>query len=154
MGSCKKYVNYFLYVCNSFNYKNGDSIDNTYIQEQHARMNNALLKFEPGTLNAMWSILQGLYAMDKVKIEVDKIIPNTNITLKDINSANECEYYLAFTQKNASIIAKKITPRPQMYIQVSFVKSELYKAYSLHIQQHYGDSGINFISSGLFLGGK
>ncbi|OQA30267.1 MAG: hypothetical protein BWY55_00928 [archaeon ADurb.Bin336] len=117
-------------------------------------MNNALLKFEPGSLNAMWSILQGLYTMDGVKIEVDKLIPNTNIFLKDVNSANECEYYLAFTQKNASIVAKKIIPRSQMYVQVSFIKSELYKAYSLHIQQHYGDSGINFISSGLFLGGK
>lgn len=130
-------------------------MDNSYIQEQHARMNNSLAKFEPGSTNAMWAILQGLYMIDDKKINLTNgKIPFTEISLGDIERANECEYYIAFTQKNAATLDKKIYLRSQMYSIVSFVKSELYKAYSKYVADNYASSGINFITPGNFIGGK
>jgi len=129
-------------------------MDNSYIQEQHFRINNALQKFEPGSTNAMWAILQGLYLIDDNKLNAEKGIPNTEIYLRDIIAANECEYYVAFTQKNAAQINGKILARSQMYAQIGFVKSELYKAYSKYMSENYANTGINFITNGNFLGGK
>jgi len=129
-------------------------MDDSYIQEQHFRINNALQKFEPGSTNAMWAILQGLYLIDGNSLNTDKGIPNTNLHVQDIDNANECEFYIAFTQKTASYINNKIMHRSQMYAHVSFVKAELYKAYSKYITDNYGTKGINFITTGNFLGGK
>jgi len=117
-------------------------------------MNYALLKFEAGSLNAMWSILQGLYFIDEIKIDLKEPIPYTSITIQDINTAIECEFYLSLTMKSASVISRKIIQRPQMYVQVALIKAELYKAYSAHIQTYYNSSGINFVSGGTFLGVK
>lgn len=44
--------------------------------------------------------------------------------------------------------------RSQMFSHVGLVKSELYKAYSKYISDNYGSRGINFITTGNFLGGK
>ena len=131
-------------------------MDNSYIQEQHARINNSLAKFEPGSTNAMWAILKGLYTIDNKKISISKegIIPFTEISLGDIERANECEYYIAFTQKNAATLDKKIYLRSQMFSIISFVKSELYTAYSKYIAENYASSGINFVASTNYLGGK
>lgn len=118
-------------------------------------MNNSLAKFEPGSTNAMWAILQGLYMIDDKKINLTNgKIPFTEISLGDIERANECEYYIAFTQKNAATLDKKIYLRSQMYSIVSFVKSELYKAYSKYVADNYASSGINFVASQNYLGGK
>lgn len=64
-------------------------MDDSYIQEQHFRFNNALQKFEPGSTNAMWAILQGLYLIDNNKLNYSQGIPNTSIKLQDIDDANE-----------------------------------------------------------------
>ena len=130
-------------------------MDNSYIQEQHSSINNALAKFEPGSTSAMWAILKGLYAIDDKKINiVNGVVPYTGITLSDIERANECEYYIAFTQKNAATLDKKIFLRSQMFSMISFVKSELYTAYSKYISDNYSSSGINFVASQNYLGGK
>lgn len=129
-------------------------LDNSYIQEQHFRINNALAKFEPGSTAAMWAILQGLYTIDSKKIDLSKNIPNTQISTKNIDYANECEYYIAFTQKTAALIGNNILTKAQMYSLISMVKSELYKAYSKYVSENYTNSGINFITPGTFIGGK
>lgn len=129
-------------------------MDDSYIQEQHFRINNALQKFEPGSTNAMWAILQGLYLIDNNKLNSDKGIPNTKITIQDIDNANECEFYIAFTQKTAAYVNNKIVHRSQMFSHIGFVKCELYKAYSKYITDNYSSRGINFAISGNFLGGK
>lgn len=130
-------------------------MDNSYIQEQHFRVNNALGKFEPGSTSAMWAILQGLYLIDDKKLVlINGKIPFTDITLGDVERAYECEYYIAFTQKNAATLDKKIYLRSQMYSMVSYVKSELYKAYSKYVADNYASSGINFVASTNYLGGK
>jgi len=129
-------------------------LDDSYIQEQHFRINNALSKFEAGSTNSMWAILQGLYLIDDKILHYDKGIPNTRISVKDIDVANECEYYIAFTQKNATLIDGRVVSRSQMFSKVGFVKSELYKAYSKYVSETYGGRGINFITTGSFLGGK
>ena len=118
-------------------------------------MNNALAKFEPGSVNAMWAILQGLYMIDDKKMNLTNgLIPNTKITLNDIENANECEFYIAFTQKNAARINKQILLRSQMFALLGFVKSELYKAYSKYVADNYSSSGINFVANTNYLGGK
>jgi len=132
----------------------GGFLDNTYIQEQHFRVNDALKKFEPGSTSAMWAIIQGLYLIDNRKINAEKGIPFTEIRLQDIDIASECEYYIAFTQKNAAYIDGKIVPRSQMFAKISFVKTELYKAYSKYVAENYNNVGINFVSTGAYLGGK
>jgi len=129
-------------------------IDNSYIQEQHFRINDALRKFEPGSTCAMWAILQGLYLIDDNMLDINKPIPNTKIKVTDIDTANECEFYIAFTQKTAAYINSKVVPRSQMFAHISFVKSELYKAYSKYISVNYGNDGINFITNTNYLGGK
>lgn len=130
-------------------------MDNSYIQEQHSRINNALAKFEPGSTNAMWSIVKGLYAIDDKKMVLENgKIPFTEITLADIARADECEYYIAFTQKNAATLDKKIFLRSQMFSIIGYVKSELYTAYSKYISENYASTGINFVSSTNYLGGK
>lgn len=129
-------------------------MDDTYIQEQHFRINNALGKFEAGSTTAMWAILQGLYLIDNKQIDADKVIPNTRIRIQDIDNANECEFYIAFTQKTAAYVDRKIVPRSQMFIYISFVKAELYKAYSKYISQNYSTRGINFVTTGNYLGGR
>ena len=127
-------------------------MDDSYIQEQHFRINNALSKFEAGSTNSMWAIIQGLHLIDDKKINYDKGIPHTSLTLLDIDIANECEYYIAFTQKTASYIGNKIITRAQMFSRVGFVKSELYKAYSKYVSDNYGNRGINFTTTGNYLG--
>lgn len=129
-------------------------MDDSYIQEQHFRINNALGKFEPGSTNAMWSILQGLYLIDNNQLDTTKIIPHTKIMSREIDIACECEYYIAFTQKNSAYIDGRIVARSQMFAKVSYVKAELYKAYSKYVSENYGSRGINFIASGNYLGGK
>jgi len=129
-------------------------IDNSYIQEQHSRINDALRKFEPGSTCAMWAILQGLYLIDDNALDMNKIIPNTVIKVQDIDNANECEFYIAFTQKTAAYINNKVIPRSQMFAHISFVKSELYKAYSKYIAINYSNMGINFVANANYLGGK
>lgn len=129
-------------------------IDDSYIQEQHFRINDALRKFEPGSTCAMWAILQGLYLIDDNALNSEREIPNTRIKVQDIDNANECEFYIAFTQKNAAYINSKIIPRSQMFAHISFVKSELYKAYSKYISENYASKGINFITNTNYLGGK
>jgi hypothetical protein len=129
-------------------------MDDSYIQEQHFRINNALSKFEPGSTNAMWAIIQGLYLINGHKLDTEKTIPHTQITTKDIDVACECEYYIAFTMKNSAFINTKIVARSQMFSTISFVKSELYKTYSKYVSEHYGNRGITYTSSGNYLGGK
>lgn len=103
----------------------------------------------------MWAIFKGLYAIDNKKINlVQGKIPFTNITLNDIEKANECEYYIAFTQKNAATLDKKIFLRSEMFSIISFVKSEIYTAYSRYVAENYASTGINFVSSTNYLGGK
>jgi len=114
-----------------------------------------LAKFEPGSTSAMWAIFKGLYAIDSKKIVlIQGKIPFTEITLGDIERANECEYYIAFTQKNAATLDKKIYLRSQMFSIISFVKSEIYTAYSKYVADNYSSSGINFVASTNYLGGK
>lgn len=132
--------------------KKGETMDNTYIQEQHYRINNALSEFKAGSTNSMWAIIQGLYLINQQKINTTNGIPNTNLTLTALDSANECEYYISFTTKNAAYINQKIMSRSQMYSLVSNTKSELYKAYAKYISEHYQDTGIKFITNGTFLG--
>ena len=127
-------------------------MDNSYIQEQHNRINNALSEFKAGSTNSMWAIIQGLYLINGKTINTSKGIPNTTLYLTDIDNANECEYYIAFTAKNAAYISNKIMSRSQMYSLVSNTKTELYKAYSKYVAENYHDSGINFVTTGKFLG--
>jgi len=129
-------------------------MDDSYIQEQHFRINEALRKFEAGSTTAMWAILQGLYLIDDKEMDLDKEIPNTTIKVQDVDIANECEFYIAFTQKTAAYVNGRVVPRSQMFLQVGKVKSELYKAYSKYISENYGNKGINFITSSNFLGGR
>jgi hypothetical protein len=129
-------------------------MDDSYIQEQHFRINNALGKFEAGSTSAMWAILQGLYLINGKTINTTHGIPDTQLRIQDIDNANECEFYIAFTQKSAAHINNKIMVKSQMFAQISYVKSELYKAYSKYISENYGSKGINFITTNTFLGGK
>jgi hypothetical protein len=129
-------------------------MDNSYIQEQHYRINNALAEFKPGSTNSMWAIIQGLYLINNKTINTTKGIPNTKLFISDLDSANECEYYISFTTKNAAYINQKIMSRSQMYALVSNTKTELYKAYSKYVTENYQGTGINFVTSGTFLGGK
>jgi hypothetical protein len=127
-------------------------MDNSYIQEQHNRINNALSEFKAGSTNSMWAIIQGLYLINNKTINTTKGIPHTNLYLTDIDNANECEYYISFTTKNAAYISNKIMSRAQMYSLVSNTKTELYKAYSKYISENYHNEGINFVTTGKFLG--
>ena len=127
-------------------------MDNTYIQEQHFRINNALSEFKPGSTNSMWAIIQGLHLINQTNINTTNGIPGTNLYLSDIDNANEAEYYVAFTTKNAAYIGNKIMSRSQMYALISNTKTELYKAYSKYMTEHFQQTGINFVTNGLYLG--
>jgi hypothetical protein len=127
-------------------------MDNTYIQEQHFRINNALSEFKAGSTNSMWAIIQGLHLIQNKTINTTKGIPNTKLFLSDLDAANECEYYITFTTKNAAYINQKIMARSQMYALVSNTKTELYKAYSKYVSENFKDTGINFITNGTYLG--
>lgn len=129
-------------------------MDNSFIQEQHSRMNNALSEFKQGYTNAMWSIIQGLYLINDKKLDLTKNIPHTKIIARDIDIANECEYYIAFTQKNAAMIDHQIRSRAQMYVAVSNTKSELYKSYCKYVSENYSQPGIDFTTTNKFLGEK
>ncbi|MEI7961180.1 MAG: hypothetical protein WCI04_02490 [archaeon] len=102
----------------------------------------------------MWAIIQGLHLINNQTINTQKGIPNTRLHLTDLDQANEAEYYIAFTQKNASVIGNKIITRAQMYALISNTKTELYKAYSKFISENYKDTGINFTDPNPYLGGK
>ena len=145
---------YVSFISSYFSFKRCFLVDDSYIQEQHFRINEALRKFEPGSTTAMWAILQGLYLIDDKKMNTDREIPSTNLKLQDIDNANECEFYIAFTQKTAAYINGKVVPRSQMFAHISKVKAELYKAYSKYISENYGSKGIQFISTTNYLGGK
>ena len=145
------YINFIYFI---FTFTMVVFIDDSYIQEQHFRINDALRKFEPGSTTAMWAILQGLYLINNHKLNIDREIPNTKLKLTDIDNANECEFYIAFTQKTAAYINGKVVPRSQMFANISMVKAELYKAYSKYISENYGNKGIQFATANNYLGGK